>query len=335
MEPAGIAASREVSEQGPAEPRSWVDEGELSEFASDVLNGLSRPRKSLPSKHFYDAVGSDLFEAICRAPEYYPTRTETALLAEIAPEIADRVEPGSVVVEYGSGASLKTRLLLDAAPHLSGYVPLDISETALDAAAEAIKASYPNLKVAPQVADFTKPLSLPSICDRRPLVGFFPGSTIGNFEWLDAVRFLREARRLLGDGSKFVLGADLVKGADILVRAYDDRAGVTAAFNLNLLARINRELGADFELGAFRHRAIWNETLSRIEMHLESLKDQSVRLACGKRFDFARGETIHTENCHKFTEPGLAMMAKSAGWRVEETWVSPAPRFAVLLLAAD
>lgn len=335
MEPIGLAASRDLNEAASGEARSWMDEGELSEFASDVLEGLSRPRKSLPSKHFYDAVGSDLFEAICRQPEYYPTRTETALLGEIAPRIAERLEPGSVVVEYGSGASLKTRLLLDAAPHLFGYAPLDISDTALDAAAASIRLAYPTLKVEPQVADFTKPLSLPAICDRRPLVGFFPGSTIGNFEWLDAVRFLREARRLLGEASKFILGADLVKGPDILVRAYDDRAGVTAAFNLNLLARINRELGADFDLAAFRHRAIWNETLSRIEMHLESLKDQTVSLPCGKRFEFARGETIHTENCHKFTQSGLAMMAQSAGWRVEESWVSPAPRFAVLLLAAD
>ncbi|MDB5438102.1 MAG: hypothetical protein JWM33_529 [Caulobacteraceae bacterium] len=327
MEPIGTAESRE--------PRSWLDEGEVSEFARDVVEGLSRPRKSLPSKHLYDPQGSDLFEAICDLPEYYPTRTETALLTEIAPQIAAHLAPGSVVVEYGSGASLKTRLLLDAAPDLFGYVPLDISETALEAATEAIEAAYPKLRVEPQLADFTKPLSLPSICDHRPTVGFFPGSTIGNFEWPDAVRFLRDARRLLGDGSKFILGADLVKGADILVPAYDDAAGVTAAFNLNLLARINRELGADFDLGAFRHRAVWNETMSRIEMHLESLKDQSVRLACGKRFDFAKGETIHTENCHKFTPAGLELMAKGAGWRVEEMWVSPAPRFAVLLLAAE
>jgi dimethylhistidine N-methyltransferase len=304
-----------------------------SAFARDVVEGLSAPRKHLPAKHFYDARGSDLFEAICELPEYYPTRTETALMREIAPSLVKASLPnGAVLVEYGSGASTKTRFLLDAAPRLHAYVPIDISRSALEAASEAIRRDYPRLKVEPVLADFTSRFDLPAAAQGRPLVGYFPGSTIGNFTPEEAVRFLAQAHHLLGPNARFILGADLVKDRHTLVAAYDDAQGVTAAFNLNLLARINRELDGDIDLDAFAHRAVWNEAESRIEMHLVSLKDQTVE-AAGRRFVFAEGETIHTENCCKFTRESLARIAGAAGWSLEALFVSPEPEFAVALLA--
>jgi dimethylhistidine N-methyltransferase len=304
-----------------------------SSFEEDVVEGLSRPQKSVPPKYFYDAEGSRLFEAICDLPEYYPTRTETALLHGIAPELAAAIPGGAALVEFGSGASTKTRLLLDAAPQLAVYAPIDISPAALSEAAEAIAADYPHLAVAPLAEDFTRALELPRPAAERPVVGFFPGSTIGNFTAPEARAFLRGARTLLGDGAAFIVGIDLVKAAETLVAAYDDSLGVTAAFNLNLLARINRELGGDFAIEAFRHRAIWNAAESRIEMHLESLRDQTVQVA-GRSFRFAAGETLHTENSCKFTLDGFAALAADAGWRVEQHWTSPAPAFAVVLLRA-
>jgi dimethylhistidine N-methyltransferase len=302
-----------------------------SPFARDVVDGLSAARKRLPSKHFYDALGSDLFEQICDLPEYYPTRTETALMREIAPALAAQLPGGAVLVEYGSGASTKTRLLLDAAPHLHAYVPIDISRSALEAASAAIRRDYPGLQVEPVLADFTARFELPPSAKGRPRAGYFPGSTIGNFTPAEAVRFLARARRRLGPGARFILGADLVKSEHTLVAAYDDAAGVTAAFNLNLLGRINRELDGDIELDAFAHRAVWNRRDSRIEMHLVSLKPQTVE-AAGHRFRFEQGETIHTENCCKFTPESLAEIAAKAGWSMEKLWVSPEPEFAVALL---
>ena len=309
-------------------------EGEaVSDLEADVLAGLSRRRKSIPPKHFYDAKGSDLFEAITELPEYYPTRTEIALLRGAAKEIAGHIPPDAALVEFGSGASVKTRILLDAAPQVAVYAPIDISASALDGAAQAIRADYPNLVVAPLRDDFTNALRLPAETDGHPVVGFFPGSTIGNFTTPEAKAFLVAARRLLGEGAAFLVGADLVKEKATLVAAYDDAAGVTAAFNKNLLARINAELGVDFDLNAFEHRAIWNPDESRIEMHLLSLKDQTVHVR-GQAFDFAAGETLHTENSHKFTVERLADLAAATGWTLECQWVSPDPAFAIVLLRA-
>ncbi len=304
-----------------------------SAFKADVLEGLARPQKAVPPKYFYDAEGSRLFEAITELAEYYPTRTEVALLRAIAPQIAQIISPGAALVEFGSGASTKTRLLLDAAPQIAVYAPIDISRAALDAAAAAIGRDYPKLTVAPLLEDFTRAISLPATAQGRPVTGFFPGSTIGNFTPQEAHAFLRSARGLLGAGSRFLVGIDVVKDEKVLVAAYDDALGVTAAFNKNLLARINRELGADFDLGAFAHRAIWNTGESRIEMHLESLRDQRVRVA-GSVFAFAKGETIHTENSAKFTVERFAALAQTAGWTLETSWLSEEPAFAVVSLMA-
>jgi dimethylhistidine N-methyltransferase len=304
-----------------------------SEFETDVLEGFSRPQKAVPPKYFYDAEGSRLFEAITELAEYYPTRTEIALLRRIAPEIAALISPDAALVEFGSGASVKTRILLDAAPQIGVYVPIDISPAALDDAAASLRRDYPDLPVAPLLDDFTRAMTLPVEAQGRPVTGFFPGSTIGNFAPEEAQAFLAGARSLLGVGSRFLVGIDVVKAEATLVAAYDDALGVTAAFNKNLLVRINRELGADFDLDAFAHRAVWNAEASRIEMHLESLRDQQVRVA-GRTFRFARGETIHTENSAKFTVEQFAGLAEKAGWTLEASWLSSEPAFAVVSLMA-
>jgi dimethylhistidine N-methyltransferase len=312
-----------------AEARGATD----AEFEADVLDGLAKPQKALPPKYFYDAEGSRLFEAITELSEYYPTRTETALLRGHAAEIAGALPDGAALVEFGSGASVKTRILLDAAPQLSAYAPIDISPAALTAAADALSRDYPRLTVAPLAEDFTRALQLPGAIAGLPVVGFFPGSTIGNFRPDEAEAFLVGARRLLGPGAAFLVGIDMVKPEATLVAAYDDRLGVTAAFNKNLLARMNRELGADFDLEAFDHKAVWNPDESRIEMHLVSLKDQEVHIA-GRVFAFAAGETLHTENSYKFTLEGFGELAAKAGWRLERKWVSATPAFAIVLLRA-
>jgi dimethylhistidine N-methyltransferase len=300
-------------------------------FAEDVVAGLSRPQKSLPPKYFYDAEGSRLFEAICDLPEYYLTRTEIGLLNEAAGELAQLIPEGAVLVEFGSGASVKTRILLDAAPQIAAYVPVDISAAALAQAEQALRDDYPALEVFPLGEDFTRALELPRAVSGRPVVGFFPGSTIGNFTHAEARSLLARARRLLGPGARFLVGVDLVKPELTLLAAYDDARGVTAAFNSNLLTRMNRELGADFDLQAFAHRAVWNARESRIEMHLESLRDQCVQVA-GRHFNFAAGETLHTENSHKFTREGFARLAESAGWALVREWASAHPAFSVVLL---
>ena len=312
--------------------RSGAGRTGADDFRNDVLEGLSASPKSIPPKWFYDARGSDLFEAICELPEYYLTRAETALLARIAPRIAARIPKGAALVEFGSGASAKTRLVLDAAPQIGAYVPIDISRSALETAAASIAADYPALAVEALARDFTAPGDLSEAMQARPRVGFFPGSTIGNFAPDEAVRILMQARTVLGEAAQFILGADLVKEPAVMTAAYDDAAGVTAAFNRNLLARINRELAGAFDLEAFEHRALWNAVESRMEMHLVSRRAQSTR-AAGRLFDFARGETIHTENSYKFTVEDIAGLARRAGWRLVERWISPPPAFAVFLLA--
>jgi dimethylhistidine N-methyltransferase len=296
-----------------------------------MIAALSRPVKSISPKWFYDEAGSDLFEQITGLDEYYPTRTEAALLAAIAPELAAGIPDGGVLVEFGSGASAKTRILLDAAPQLSAYVPMDISVEALDAAARSINTDYPALEVWPVAGDFTHPIALPPEVAGRPRVGFFPGSTIGNFGPVGAAEFLGAVKDLLGEGASMIIGADLVKDDQTLVAAYDDARGVTAAFNLNLLARANREIGADFNLDGFSHRAVWNAAESRMEMHLVSNAAQAVRID-GRTFTFAEGESLHTENSYKFTRSGFEALAGAAGWRLGRSWVSPPPEFAVFVL---
>jgi len=303
-----------------------------SAFEADALSGLSRPQKAMSPKYFYDAEGSRLFEDICGLPEYYPTRTELALLQDAAAEIAACIPQDAALVEFGSGASLKTRQILDHAPQVAVYTPIDISPSALDEAVASLSADYPDLVLSPLADDFTTALDLPAQAQGRPAVGFFPGSTIGNLTPEEAVEFLVNARHLLGEGARFLVGADLVKEEDVLVAAYDDAQGVTAAFNLNLLARMNRELAADFDLSGFSHRALWNAEKARIEMHLVSDQAQSVQVA-GRRFDFAAGETIHTENSHKFTPERLEALAAKAGWRMERRWISAAPAFGIFLLS--
>ena len=294
-----------------------------------ALDGMSRRPKGLSPKWFYDARGSELFEVITTLPEYYLGRTERAILAAHLPEIAAHVPDGAVLVELGSGASVKTRLLLDGLPHVSGYVPVDISREFLSQTAAQLAADYPNLPVMPVVGDFMAEIFLPDL-GGRPVVGFFPGSTLGNLDPDGAVALLARLRAW-PDHAALILGVDLVKAPALLEAAYDDAQGVTAAFNLNLLARLNREAGADFDLAAFRHRAVWNASASRVEMHLESLRAQEVRIA-GRTIAFAAGETIHTENSHKFTTESLAAMAAAAGWHVADVLTDPEALFAVAIL---
>lgn len=301
-------------------------------FLRDVLKGLSQAQKTLPCQYFYDAAGSDLFEQITQLPEYYPTRTETAILMAHASEIADALGKNVLLVEYGAGASTKTRILLDALNAPAGYVPIDVSEEFLLHTAKSLRADYPDLPVHPVVGDFMIRFGLPNASAGRP-VGFFPGSTIGNLDDEDILRFMRSARDLLGDDSQFVIGVDLRKDTSILVPAYDDAAGVTAKFNLNLLVRINRELGANFDLSAFDHRAIWNDKASRIEMHLVSHRPQQVAIG-NRTIAFEAGETIHTENSRKFSIDSLTPLFEQTGWHLKKTWLDDKHYFAVLLLSA-
>jgi dimethylhistidine N-methyltransferase len=299
------------------------------ELTRAALDGLTRRPKGLSPKWFYDARGSELFERITELPEYYPTRTERSILAARLPDIARHVPDGAVLVELGSGASVKTRLLLDGLPGLSGYVPVDISEQFLLDTAARLGADYPALRITPVIADFMAPVALPDL-GGRPVVGFFPGSTLGNLSPEAATALLSRLRSWPGHAS-LILGLDLVKGADILEAAYDDAEGVTAAFNLNLLTRLNRETGADFDLDTFRHRAVWNAPDARVEMHLESLHAQEIQIA-DRVISFAAGETIHTENSHKFTLESLSAMAGAAGWDVAEMLTDPDALFAVAVL---
>ncbi|MGE0340125.1 MAG: L-histidine N(alpha)-methyltransferase [Xanthobacteraceae bacterium] len=310
-----------------------LDKTQGNSFYRDVVAGLSMSQKALPPKYFYDERGSQLFEAICKLPEYYPTRTETALLSRIAPDLVKSLSNCDHLIEYGSGASKKTRIVLDALTSLKTYVPMDISEEFLLGVAEVLNADYPSLDVVPLVGDFTGDVVLPREVRLGRKIGFFPGSTIGNLGPEGGRDFLRRARRTLGDDAAFLLGADLVKDEGVLRAAYNDRAGVTADFNLNLLSRINRELGADFDSCAFHHNAIWNAEESRIEMHLVSDKAQSVSVN-GHSFRFRKGETIHTENSYKFTPDRLKELAEDAGWNIHQLWADEAFPFAVALLDA-
>ncbi len=282
-------------------------------FAADVLAGLSATPKRLLPKYFYDEVGSQLFEDITQLPEYYPTRTELKILRDNAPAIAALIPRDAALVEFGAGAATKAKILLEAAPQISAYVPVDISAQFLGGEAAKLERDIPRVAIYPVATDFTKPFKLPAAVRGRPCIGFFPGSTIGNFEPHEATELLRLAGQILGPEALFIIGADLVKDRNVLHAAYNDAAGVTAKFNLNLLTRINRELGADFNLAAFEHHACYNQERSRIEVYLASRKRQKARLL-GKTFEFRAGETIHTENSYKFTLKSFSALARGAGW---------------------
>lgn len=318
-------AARELVDRAPG----------LARFRDEVWAGLAAPRKTLPCKYFYDARGSALFEAICELPEYYPTRTELEILERHAAAMAARLGGRCLLVEYGSGSSRKTRLLLDQLRDPAGYVPIDISRAALADSARALRAAYPGLEVLPVCADYTTELDLPQ--PRKPAARrgvYFPGSTIGNFTPPQAQRFLAHMARIAGPGGGLLIGVDLRKDRATLERAYDDAAGVTAAFNLNLLARINRELGGGFALDRFEHRALYDERAGRVEMHLVSTAAQTVHVG-GRAFRFERGETIHTENSYKYDLPGFAALATGAGLAIREVWTDPARRFSVQYLAGS
>lgn len=300
------------------------------EFAQAVLDGLRRNPKAIPSKFFYDAKGSHLFDKICDLEEYYPTRTELGILRSHAPDIATIAGSDATLVEFGSGAGVKVRLLLDALDTPRAYVPIDISRDHLLASSAQLDADYPALRILPVHADFATPFEVPRMASSN-VVGFFPGSTIGNLTAEEAVSFLHVAAETLGKGAGMVIGVDLIKDRDVLRAAYDDREGVTAAFNLNLLARINRELGGTFNLDHFAHRTVFNEAHARIEMHIESTKAQSVTVA-GLRLSFEKGERIHTENSHKYTVSGFSALAGRAGWSVRAVWTDEQDWFAVLYL---
>ncbi len=304
-------------------------------FLRDVLDGLSRRRKRLPSKYFYDDAGSRLFDRICELDEYYLTRCELDLLQRHAGEMAEAVGPGAVLIEYGSGSGLKTRLLLDRLRDPAAYVPVDISGEQLQRSAARLARRYPGLPVAPVVADFTRPFELPPLpatAGRR--VVFFSGSTIGNFRPAEAVRLLRQMAQLCGPAGGLLVAADLKKDRAVLEAAYNDRAGVTAAFNLNLLTRIDRELGGDFVPEAFRHLAFYNARRGRIEMHLVSLKDQAVSVG-GAVFSFRRGETVRTEYSYKYSPNDFAGLAERAGLCVKRLWTDAKGWFSVQWLTVQ
>jgi L-histidine N-alpha-methyltransferase len=282
-------------------------------FAADAIAGLTAKPKSVPPKYFYDLQGSALFERITELPEYYPTRCEIAILQENAPAIASLFPPSCALIEFGSGSSRKARILLSAAATVEAYIPVDISGDFLLQDLAQLHRDLPHLMVHPLVEDFTQEFAVPEHLAKLPRVGLFPGSTIGNFEPDEAADFLRHIRKMLGAGSLLVVGIDLLKDEKTLNRAYNDAEGVTARFNLNLLARMNRELGADFDLAAFKHEAFFDSEKSRIEMHLVSTKRQTVRIN-GAAIDFLEGEMIHTENSYKYTVKSFRALARKNGW---------------------
>ncbi|MGP1281914.1 MAG: L-histidine N(alpha)-methyltransferase [Parasphingopyxis sp.] len=310
-----------------------LDAGVDPAFRDDVLAGLATRPRAIPARWFYDLRGSELFEEITELPEYYPTRVERSILAGNAGALGDAIGPDRAVVEFGSGSSAKTPLLLEAIDP-AAYVPIDISGDFLRESAEALSADFPGLLVHPVEADFTHPVPLPGSIAGMPKLGFFPGSTIGNFNPPSAVDFLRAMKETLGTGAMLLIGMDRVKGEDVLVPAYDDAAGVTAAFNLNLLERINRELAGNIPVDAFRHRAIWDDMLARIEMHIEARRDVTFSVA-GQRFEMAEGETIHTENSHKYGKRDARILLRAGGWTMVREWTDDADQFALILAEAQ
>jgi len=302
-------------------------------FLNDVIDGLSARVPAIPARWLYDLRGSELFDEITRLPEYYPTRTETGLLERHARDVAAVAGTGRVVVELGAGSATKTPILLRAMDP-AAYVPIDISGEYLQESADALQQLFPGLTVLPLEGDFMRSIRLPRGLPAGPRIGFFPGSTIGNMIPSTAVDLLRSFREALGDGSLLLIGMDRRKEVDVLLRAYDDPAGVTAAFNLNLLRRINAELDADVPVGAFRHCARWNDLKSRVEMHLQAVRDTCFTIA-GHRFSFAAGQTIHTENSHKYGLRDGRLLLEAAGWWPREEWTDGEEKFAVILAEAE
>jgi dimethylhistidine N-methyltransferase len=306
---------------------------QTSAFARDAIAGLSKQPKQLPPKYFYDAAGSDLFEQITRLPEYYPTRTELAILRERASEIGAMIPRGAAMIEFGAGAFTKARILL-AAADVAAYVPVDISGEFLNAQARELRFDFRRIEVHPVTADFTAPFALPDALKAMPKVGFFPGSTLGNFEPHEASAFLRSARNILGSRATLLIGIDLEKNDKVLTAAYNDAAGVTARFNLNVLQRINRELGGNFDLSGFVHRAIYHRERHRIEMHLISRRAQTLHLL-GRAFNFRAGETIHTENSYKYSVARFNAVAQGSGWTPQAMWTDADGLFSVHALVAE
>lgn len=314
-----------------------IEDGQASladpQFRADVLTGLALAPRAIPARWFYDRRGSELFEAITDLPEYYPTRTEIDILAACSDALAARVPAGAAVVEFGSGSSTKTPALLRAVKP-AAYVPIDISGDFLRESAATVARAFPGIAVAPLEGDFMRPLKLPAAVADMPKLGFFPGSTIGNMGAAGAVDLLRSMRESLGEGALLLIGIDRIKSPDVLVPAYDDAAGVTAAFNLNLLERINRDLGGTIPVDAFRHRALWNDDRARIEMHLEATRDVAFAVD-GRPFAMAAGETIHTENSHKYGPRDARLLLRAGGWTPVEEWTDTGDNFALILAEAQ
>jgi L-histidine N-alpha-methyltransferase len=302
-------------------------------FRDDVIAGLSAAVPAIPARWLYDRRGSELFDEITRLPSYYPTRTETAIFRDIMPDVAARVPRGAAVIEFGAGSATKTPILLEAIKP-AAYVPVDISGDYLKQSAAELQQSFPAIDVIPVVADFARPFTLPGGIDHLPKLGFFPGSTIGNFVPWSATDLLRQFRTLLGPGSQLLIGMDRAKPVERLLAAYDDPEGVTAEFNLNLLQRINRELGGDIPLDAFRHEARWSDILSRIEMHLVATRDVDINIS-GHSFHFAEGSSIHTENSHKYGQRGGRVLLLAGGWTPLAEWSDQAGDFAEILAVAE
>ena len=314
-----------------------IEDGQASladpAFRQDVLRGFDMRPRAIPARWFYDRAGSELFEQITDLPEYYPTRTETAILRACAPEIAARAGDGRAVVEFGSGSSTKTPILLQAvAP--AAYVPIDISGDFLRESSAGLASAFPGLDVLPVEADFMHPIALPMQVAATPKLGFFPGSTIGNMIPHSSVDLLRAMKESLGEGAMLVIGMDRIKDAATLEAAYDDAQGVTAAFNLNLLTRINRELAGTIPVERFRHRAIWNDDRARIEMHLEATEDVAFTIE-GRPFEMTAGETIHTENSHKYGARDARILLRAGGWTPIAEWTDAEGKFAVILAEAQ
>jgi L-histidine N-alpha-methyltransferase len=308
-------------------------DGQTAAFRDDVLAGLAAPIPAIPARWLYDRTGSELFDDITRLPSYYPTRTETELLQSIMPEAAARIPKGAAVVEFGAGSATKTPILLRAiAP--AAYIPVDISGDYLKESAAQLSGRFPALPVMPVVADFVRPFDLPDAVAELPKLGFFPGSTIGNFVPRSATDLLRHFRELLGTGALLLIGMDRVKPIERLIAAYDDPDGVTARFNLNLLERINRELDGTIPVDAFRHEARWNDILSRIEMHLVAVRNVEFTVA-GQPFALKQGESIHSENSHKYGRRGARLLLLAGGWTPLAEWSDPAGDFAVVLAEAQ
>ncbi len=309
------------------------DDGIDRAFRADVLEGLSEGQKAIPARWLYDDAGSQLFEDITKIPEYYPTRAETEILEQRGKEFAELIGPGRAVVEFGSGSSVKTPLLLRSIDP-AAYVPLDISGDFLRAAAADLAVKFPNLPVYPVEADFMRKVVLPDAVANLPKLGFFPGSTIGNMVARTAVDLLRTMRETLGESARLLIGMDLIKDHKVLEAAYDDAAGVTAEFNLNLARRINRELDGMIPVADLRHVARWNDDFARIEMHLEAKSDIEFEIA-GQRFSMSKEETIHTENSHKFDQRSSATLLLAGGWTPVHRWTDKAGRFSLILAEAS